>query len=75
MHSVWRASIRFTLVTLLLLGIGYPLVVTGIAGLCFPIRLREPDSKGRTDCGVGTFSAEFYCGQIFPSRPSLRAMI
>lgn len=35
-HSVWITSIRFALVTALLLGIGYPLVVTGIAGLIFP---------------------------------------
>jgi K+-transporting ATPase ATPase C chain len=35
-HSVWRTSIRFTLVTGLLLGIGYPLLVTGIAGALFP---------------------------------------
>lgn len=36
MHSVWKTSIRFTLVTAVLLGIGYPLVVTGIAGLILP---------------------------------------
>jgi K+-transporting ATPase ATPase C chain len=35
-HSVWKTSVRFTLVTAVLLGIGYPLVVTGIAGLIFP---------------------------------------
>jgi K+-transporting ATPase ATPase C chain len=35
-HSVWKTSIRFALVTAVLLGIGYPLVVTGIAGLIFP---------------------------------------
>jgi len=35
-HSVWRTSIRFTIVTTVLLGIGYPLVVTGIAGVVFP---------------------------------------
>ncbi len=35
-HSVWLTSIRFTLVTALLLGLGYPLLVTGIAGLLFP---------------------------------------
>ncbi len=35
-HSVWKTSILFTLVTALLLGIGYPLVVTGIAALLFP---------------------------------------
>lgn len=36
MHSVWRTSIRFTLVTTVLLGLGYPLLVTGIAGAVFP---------------------------------------
>jgi K+-transporting ATPase ATPase C chain len=36
MHSVWKTSIRFTLVTALLLGLGYPLVVTGIASVVFP---------------------------------------
>jgi K+-transporting ATPase ATPase C chain len=35
-HSVWGTSIRFTLITAILLGLVYPLVVTGIAGLMFP---------------------------------------
>jgi K+-transporting ATPase ATPase C chain len=35
-HSVWKISIRFTLVATLLLGLGYPLVVTGIASVLFP---------------------------------------
>ena len=35
-HSVWRTSIRFTIVTTLLVGLGYPLLVTGIAGAIFP---------------------------------------
>jgi potassium-transporting ATPase KdpC subunit len=35
-HSVWKTSVRFTVVTALLLGIGYPLVVTGIARVIFP---------------------------------------
>jgi K+-transporting ATPase ATPase C chain len=35
-HSVWKTSIRFTIVTTLLLGLGYPLLVTGIAGVVFP---------------------------------------
>jgi K+-transporting ATPase ATPase C chain len=35
-HSVWKTSILFTLVTAVLLGIGYPLVVTGIAAVMFP---------------------------------------
>jgi K+-transporting ATPase ATPase C chain len=36
MHSVWRTSIRFTIVTTVLLGLGYPLLVTGIAEAIFP---------------------------------------
>jgi K+-transporting ATPase ATPase C chain len=35
-HSVWKTSIRFTLVTTVLLGLGYPLLVTAIAGVLFP---------------------------------------
>jgi K+-transporting ATPase ATPase C chain len=35
-HSVWKTSIRFTLVTVLLFGSGYPLLVTCIAGVLFP---------------------------------------
>lgn len=35
-HAVWKTSILFTLVTLVLLGILYPLVVTGIAAVLFP---------------------------------------
>jgi K+-transporting ATPase ATPase C chain len=35
-HSVWKTSILFTIVTTVLLGLGYPLLVTGIAGLLFP---------------------------------------
>jgi potassium-transporting ATPase KdpC subunit len=35
-HSVWRTAVRFTIVTTVLLGIGYPLLVTGIAGTIFP---------------------------------------
>jgi K+-transporting ATPase ATPase C chain len=36
MHSVWRTSIRFTIVTTVLVGLGYPLLVTGIAKAVFP---------------------------------------
>jgi K+-transporting ATPase ATPase C chain len=35
-HSVWKTSIRFTLVTTVLLGLAYPLALTGIAGVLFP---------------------------------------
>ena len=36
MHSVWKTSIRFTLVTTVLLGLAYPLAITGLAGALFP---------------------------------------
>lgn len=36
MHSVWKTSILFTLVTAVIFGLGYPLVVTGIATVLFP---------------------------------------
>jgi potassium-transporting ATPase KdpC subunit len=35
-HSVWGTAIRFTLVTGVLLGLVYPLLMTGLAGALFP---------------------------------------
>jgi K+-transporting ATPase ATPase C chain len=35
-HSIWLTAIRFTLMATVLLGIGYPLLVTGIARTVFP---------------------------------------
>lgn len=35
-HSVWGTAIRFTIVTAILFGLAYPLVMTGIAGALFP---------------------------------------
>jgi len=35
-HSVWKTSILFTLVTAVIFGLGYPLLLTGLAGLIFP---------------------------------------
>jgi potassium-transporting ATPase KdpC subunit len=37
-HSVLKTSILFTLVTAVLFGLGYPLVLTGLAGLIFPYK-------------------------------------
>jgi len=36
MHSVWKTAILFTIVTAVLFGLGYPLLLTGLAGLIFP---------------------------------------
>ena len=35
-HSIWGTAVRFTLVTAVLFGLGYPLLMTGLAGLLFP---------------------------------------
>jgi K+-transporting ATPase ATPase C chain len=36
MHSVWKTSILFTIVTTVLLGLGYPLFITGVAAIILP---------------------------------------
>ena len=35
-HSIWKTSVLFTLLTAVLLGLGYPFAVTGIAAIMFP---------------------------------------
>ncbi len=35
-HSIWRTSILFTVITTVLFGLGYPLIVTLLAGALFP---------------------------------------
>jgi potassium-transporting ATPase KdpC subunit len=35
-HSVWRTSIRFTLIATVLFGVAYPLIVTAVASVLFP---------------------------------------
>ncbi len=70
-HSVWKTSIRFTLVTALLLGIGYPLLVTGLAGLLFPHRadgsLILKDGKV---IGSELLAQSFTSDRYFHPRPS-----
>jgi K+-transporting ATPase ATPase C chain len=36
MSSIWKTSIRYTLVTTVLIGLAYPLAMTAIAGVLFP---------------------------------------
>ncbi|MGO9777003.1 MAG: potassium-transporting ATPase subunit KdpC [Terracidiphilus sp.] len=72
MHSVWKTSIRFTLVTTLLLGLGYPLLVTGIAKVIFPhqaggslIQLNDG-----TVIGSVLLAQSFVSDRYFHPRPS-----
>lgn len=71
MHSVWRTSIRFTIVTTVLLGVGYPLLVTGVAGAIFPYKaagsLILKDGKV---IGSELLAQSFTSDKYFHPRPS-----
>ena len=71
-HSVWMTSIRFTLVTALLLGLGYPLVVTGLAGLIFPHKAGGSliQLKDGTVIGSELLAQSFTSDRYFHPRPS-----
>jgi K+-transporting ATPase ATPase C chain len=70
-HSVWKTSILFTLVTALLLGIGYPLVVTGIAALLFPHKAAGSlILKDGQVIGSELLAQSFTSARYFHPRPS-----
>ena len=72
MHSVWKTSIRFTLVTAVLLGIGYPLFVTGIAAVIFPHKAAGSliQLKDGTVIGSELIAQSFASDKYFHPRPS-----
>jgi K+-transporting ATPase ATPase C chain len=65
-------SIRFTLVTALLLGLGYPLLVTGIANLIFPHQAGGSliQLKDGTVIGSELLAQSFTSDRYFHPRPS-----
>ena len=71
MHSVWKTSIRFTLLATVLLGLGYPLLVTGIAAVLLPHKaagsLILKDGKV---IGSELLAQSFTSDRYFHSRPS-----
>ena len=70
-HSVWRTSIRFTLVATLLFGIGYPLLVTGIAGAIFPHKAAGSlILKNGQVVGSELLAQSFTADRYFHPRPS-----
>jgi potassium-transporting ATPase KdpC subunit len=70
-HSVWRTSIRFTVLTTLLFGIGYPLVVTGIAGALFPHKAAGSlILKNGQVIGSELLAQSFTSDRYFHPRPS-----
>ena len=71
MHSIWRTSIRFTLVTTVLVGLGYPLLVTGIAGAVFPHKASGSLSvKDGKVIGSELLAQSFTSDKYFHPRPS-----
>jgi K+-transporting ATPase ATPase C chain len=70
-HSVWKTSIRFTLITTVLLGLGYPLLVTGIAGVVFPHKAAGSlILKDGTVIGSSLLAQSFTSDRYFHPRPS-----
>ena len=72
MHSVWKTSIRFTIVTTVLLGLGYPLFVTGIAAVIFPHQANGSliQLKDGTVVGSSLLAQSFTSDKYFHPRPS-----
>jgi len=70
-HSVWRTSILFTLVTAVLFGIVYPLLIAGIAGVLFH-RKAEGSLIVRNGQVIGSslIAQSFTSDRYFHSRPS-----
>jgi K+-transporting ATPase ATPase C chain len=70
-HSVWKTSILFTLVTAVLFGLGYPLLMTGLAGLIFPHRAAGSLilHNGQV-IGSELLAQSFTSDRYFHSRPS-----
>jgi K+-transporting ATPase ATPase C chain len=71
-HSVWKTSIRFTIVTTILLGLGYPLLVTGIAGFIFPRQAAGSLIKLNDGTVIGSelLAQSFTSDRYFHPRPS-----
>ncbi len=71
MHSVWKTSIRFTILTTLLVGVGYPLVVTGIAAVAFPHKAAGSLMvKDGQVIGSELLAQNFTSDRYFHARPS-----
>lgn len=73
-HSLWGTSIRFTLIATVIFGIGYPLLVTGIAGVLFPHKAAGSlILKDGQVVGSELLSQSFTADKYFHPRPSASA--
>jgi potassium-transporting ATPase KdpC subunit len=71
-HSIWGTSIRFTLVTAVLFGLGYPLLMTGLAQLLFPHQANGSLVKLPNGQIIGSeiIAQSFTSDKYFHPRPS-----
>ena len=71
-HSLWRTSILFTLVTAVIFGLGYPLLMTGLAHILFPRQAAGSliTSKDGTVIGSELIAQSFASDKYFHPRPS-----
>jgi potassium-transporting ATPase KdpC subunit len=70
-HSLWGTSIRFTIVTAIIFGLGYPLLMTGLAKVLFP---RQADGslivRNGQVIGSELIAQSFVSDKYFHPRPS-----
>ncbi len=71
-HSVWRTSVLFTLVTAVIFGLGYPLLMTGLAGLLFHDQATGSLIKLKDGTVIGSklIAQSFTSDHYFHPRPS-----
>jgi K+-transporting ATPase ATPase C chain len=70
-HSIWRTSILYTAITTVVFGIGYPLVVTLLAGALFPHKAAGSlITKDGQIIGSELIAQSFTSDHYFHPRPS-----
>lgn len=70
-HSVWKTSVLFTIVTMLLCGLAYPLLIAGLAGVLFHHKAEGSliERNGQV-IGSQLIAQSFTSDRYFHPRPS-----